>query len=946
MLKGFVNFLTGGGNEAAVRKFEGPAKRIIDELGPKFSNLTDEQLTAKTEEFRARLKKGEALNDILPEAFAAVRESAWRTYKQKHYKVQLIGGQVLHSGKIAEMRTGEGKTLVSTLPAYLNALEGKGVHVVTVNDYLVKRDAQWMGPIYMRLGLSVAVIQSNGGNPNNPDSFLLDPTYNNPDPLYKNLRPITRREAYRADITHGTNNEFGFDYLRDNMANDVDRLVQRELNFAIVDEVDNILIDEARTPLIISGQAAQAQDDYMRFASIARQLRKGTDYEVDEKKRVVNISERGIDRVENLLSIPETESIYDDKWSHFVTYLENALKAKELYLRDREYVVRENKEVIIVDEFTGRLQEGRRWEGGLHQAVEAKEGVHVEHENMTYATITLQNYFRMYKKLCGMTGTAATEAEEFIKIYGMDVVVIPTNREMIRKDFTDLIYRNEVAKLRAVIEEIHEMNEAGRPVLVGTVSVEKSEEISQALTEAGIKHSILNAKLHEREAGIIAQAGRPYAVTIATNMAGRGTDIILGGSPDSYLEEVLAEQGLTDDDKGTEAFQEAAEEAQRRWQEAHDFVIEQGGLHIIGTERHESRRIDNQLRGRAGRQGDPGSSRFYVSLEDELMRRFGSDRIGGMLERFGFDEETAIENGLITRSIEQAQTKVEGQNFDYRKHLVEYDDVMNRQRAIIYEDRRKVLMGESQRDRILDLTEQRLGQIIDEYTQGDELEWDLPKLLRNAGLILQTRPLDLSRKPQNEEEMEELVLEALENQMGVTLDDLEHRSAEEIKEIFAGVAERIYDEKEERVGSDDMRLIERLVMLDVIDRNWVNYLTPMEELRRGIGLRAYGQQDPLRSYQKAAFEMWNDLQDDIRREIVQKFWSAEIQRIQPTLSPPKNLQESGPSEPAGDDRGGPVKKKANPANRAAVANGAKLNPNAPCFCGSGKKYKKCHGSVV
>lgn len=946
MLKGFVNFLTGGGNEAAIRKLEVIAKRIIDELGPKFSNLSDEQLTAKTEEFRARLKKGETLNDILPEAFAVVRESAWRTYKQKHYKVQLIGGQVLHQGKIAEMRTGEGKTLVATLPAYLNALEGKGVHVVTVNDYLVKRDASWMGPIYMRLGLSVAVIQSNGGNPNNPDSFLLDPEYNNPDPLLKNLRPITRREAYRADITHGTNNEFGFDYLRDNMANDVERLAQRELNYAIVDEVDNILIDEARTPLIISGQAAQAQDDYMRFASIVRSLRKGTDYEVDEKKRLVNISERGIDRVENLLGIPETESIYDDKWSHFVSYLENALKSKELYLRDREYVVRNNKEVIIVDEFTGRLQEGRRWEGGLHQAVEAKEGVHVEHENMTYATITLQNYFRMYKKLSGMTGTAATEAEEFIKIYGMDVVVIPTNREMIRKDFTDLIYRNEPAKLRAVIEEIHEMNVVGRPVLVGTVSVEKSEEISQALTEAGIQHSVLNAKLHEREAGIVAQAGRPHAVTIATNMAGRGTDIILGGSPASYLEEVLAEQGLTESDRGTEAYQEATEVAEDHWQKAHDFVIEQGGLHIIGTERHESRRIDNQLRGRAGRQGDPGSSRFYVSLEDDLMRRFGSERIGGMLERFGFDEETAIENNLITRSIEQAQTKVEGQNFDYRKHLVEYDDVMNRQRAIIYQDRRKVLIGESQEERILDLTEQRLNEIIDEYTQGDDLEWDLPKLLRNVGLILQTRPLDLAHKPQNEEEMEELVLEALEAQMGITLDDLQHKHKEEIKELFVGVAERIYVEKEERVGEDDMRLIERLVMLDVIDRNWVNYLTPMEELRRGIGFRAYGQQDPLRSYQKAAFEMWNDLQNDIRREIVQKFWSAEIQRIKPTMPAPKNLQESGPAEPAGDAKGGPTKKKANPANKVAAAAGAKLNPNAPCFCGSGKKYKKCHGSVV
>ncbi|HEX2916553.1 MAG TPA: preprotein translocase subunit SecA [Chloroflexia bacterium] len=952
MFKGLKNLITGGGNEAEVRRLEVVAKRIIDELGPKFSNLSDEQLAAKTEDFKARLAEGEKLDALLPEAFAAVRESAWRTRKQKHYKVQLIGGMVLHHGKIAEMRTGEGKTMVATLAAYLNALTGKGVHVVTVNDYLARRDAQWMGPIYKKLGLSVAVIQSNGGNPMNPDAYVLDFDYTNPDPNMRHLRPVSRHEAYLADITHGTNNEFGFDYLRDNMATDVERLSQRELHFAIVDEVDNILIDEARTPLIISGQGQKAQDDYVRFADIVRQLRKGPppedakdfnfrpnyDYWVDEKKRVVTITERGIERVERILSIAETESIYDDKWSHLVPYLENALKAKELYLRDREYVVRNNEEVIIVDEFTGRLQEGRRWEGGLHQAIEAKEGVHIQHENMTYATITLQNYFRMYKKLAGMTGTAATEAEEFQKIYGLDVVVIPTNREMIRKDFTDLIYKNEPAKFRAVVEEIVEMFEMGRPVLVGTVSVEKSEELSEMLKHEGIQHNVLNAKLHEREAGIVAQAGRPGAVTIATNMAGRGTDIILGGSPESYLEEELQARGLTEADRGTEAYQEAEEAAEQRWQEAHDKVLELGGLHIIGTERHESRRIDNQLRGRAGRQGDPGSSRFYVSLEDELMRRFGSERIGGLLERFGFDEETAIENSMITRSIEQAQTKVEGQNFDYRKHLVEYDDVMNKQRAIIYEDRRKVLSGESQRDRVLDLTDQRISEIVDEYTQGNEEEWDLPRLLRNVGLILQTKALELSRRPENEEDMEDLVLEALEDQLGVTLEELEGKNQDELKDFFADVAARIYDQKLERVGEEDMQLIERLVMLEVIDRNWVNYLTPMEELRQGIGLRAYGQQDPLQAYRKAAFSMWNDLQTDIRREIVQKFWSAEIQRTAPTPPPvmATNLTESGPGEPAGDNA--PVKKQ--------PAKSSKLNPNAPCFCGSGKKYKKCHGRVV
>ncbi len=949
MFKGLKNILTGGGNDAEVRKLEIVARRIIEELAPQYEKLTDEQLREKTAEFKQRLAKGEKLDSIMPEAFALVRESAWRTRKQKHYKVQLIGGQVMHQGKIAEMRTGEGKTLVATLPAYLNALEGKGVHVITTNDYLTRRDCQWMGPIYYRLGLSVSVIQSNGGNPQRPDAYMLDMDMDHTgegDASFRYLRPVSRHEAYMADITHGTNNEFGFDYLRDNMVTTVERLAQRPLNFAIVDEVDNILIDEARTPLIISGQAQKAQDDYARFAAIARQLRKGKepaegeeatdgDYWTDEKKRVVNITGHGIGRVERFLTIPETEGMYDDKWSHYVSYLENALKAKELYLRDREYVVRNEVEVIIVDEFTGRLQEGRRWEGGLHQAIEAKEGVKVEHENMTYATITLQNYFRMYKKLCGMTGTAVTEAEEFAKIYGLDVVVVPTNREMVRKDFTDLIYKNEAAKLRAVVEEIKELNEVGRPVLVGTVSVEKSEEISKYLKRAEIPHQILNAKLHEKEAGIISQAGRPGAVTIATNMAGRGTDIILGGSPESYIEDELTKRGLTASDLGTEAYQEALEAAEEAWQAAHDHIINLGGLHIIGTERHESRRIDNQLRGRAGRQGDPGSSRFYVSLEDDLMRRFGSERIGGLLERFGFDEDTAIENGMISKSIEQAQTKVEGQNFDYRKHLVEYDDVMNKQRAIIYEDRLKVLAGESQRERVLDLSESRLSEIVDEYTVGDESEWDLPRLLRNVGLILQTGPLDLAHRPKNDDEMEELVLQALEAQLGISLEDLEGKSREELKDLLAGVAERIYDEKEERLGAEDMRLIERLVMLDVFDRNWVNYLTPMEELRRGISLRAYGQQDPLQAYKRSAFEMWNDLQNDIKREIVQKIWSAEIQRAS-QVDAPRNVVESGPSEPTGSNA--PVKK--------TPAKSSKLNPNAPCYCGSGKKFKKCHGRMV
>jgi preprotein translocase subunit SecA len=951
MFKGLKNLFGGGGNEGLVKEFGKLADRIIEEYGPRYAALSDAELGKKTEEFRSRLEKGEKENTLLLDVFAAVREAAWRTRKMKHYKVQLIGGMVLNQGKIAEMKTGEGKTLMATCAAYYNALAGKGVHVVTVNDYLVRRDAQWMGPIYKMLGMSVGVIQSSGGNPNVPDAYILDFEYENKDPNFRYLRPVSRKEAYAADITHGTNNEFGFDYLRDNMARSLENLAQREtgLYFAIVDEVDNILIDEARTPLIISGQADKAQDDYYRFASLVKLLKKGRDYEVDEKKRVVNINEDGIDRMERELRIPDIESIYDDKWSHYVTFLENALKAKELYMRDKEYVVREN-EIVIVDEFTGRMQEGRRWEGGLHQAIEAKEGVKIQHETLTYATITLQNYFRMYKKLAGMTGTAATEAEEFFKIYGLDVVIIPTHRDMIRDDANDLIYRNEDAKYRAVIEDIHEMYEIRRPVLVGTTSVEKSEYISQLLDGEGIPHSVLNAKLHDKEAVIVAQAGRPGAITIATNMAGRGTDIILGGSPESYLEEELRERGLTDSDRNSEAYQEAVEAANDKWQEAHDYVLSVGGLHIVGTERHESRRIDNQLRGRAGRQGDPGSSRFYVSLDDELMRRFGSERIAGILERFGFDEETHIENSFINKSISQAQERVEGQNFDFRKHLVEYDQVMNTQRATIYKDRREILGSDDLRDRIIDLTNERVAELVEEYTAGDHDEWDYARLLRNVGLLVYTKPLELSHRPKDPDEMEEMALHALEEKLELTLEDIEGKSRDELKEIFAGLVDRMYDLKEAEQGKEDMLLLTRLVMLEVLDKNWVNYLTPMEELRRGIGLRAYGQQDPLQAYKKAAREMWDDLQGDIRREIAQQFWAVHLQRA-PIAPPIANLQESGPgvedSSPANGNGnrargGGGTATKTAPARTAA----AKVNPNAPCPCGSGKKFKKCHGSVV
>ncbi len=942
MFKSIKNFLTGGdAADKELKKLEQIANKIIDELGPQYSELTDEELRGKTDEFRERLANDEDLDDILPEAFAAVREAAWRTHRQKHYKVQLIGGQVLHSGKIAEMRTGEGKTLVATLAAYLNALDGKGVHVVSVNDYLVKRDTQWMGPISHKLGLSVAVIQSNGGNPNRPSAFKLDPTYINPaDPAMNFLVPVPRKEAYNCDITHGTNNEFGFDYLRDNMARSAEECVQRELNYAIVDEVDNILIDEARTPLIISGPAGKADDNYYKFADIARTLREGEDkdYVIKEKERVVNITEQGLDRVERALGIPTYESIYDDKWSKYTPYLDNALKAKSLYLRDKEYIVRDGQ-VIIVDEFTGRLMEGRRYEGGLHQAIEAKERVRIQQENLTYATITLQNYFRMYKKLAGMTGTALTEADEFYKIYNVDVVPIPTNRPMIREDTNDTIYKTEDAKYNSVVAEIEEMYQQGRPVLVGTTSVERSEHLAALLNRKRIPHSVLNAKLHEKEAGIVSQAGRPGKVTIATNMAGRGTDIILGGSPGSYLEEELEKRGLTSNDKDSEEYKKAEEAAQERWEEAHEAVLAAGGLHIIGTERHESRRIDNQLRGRAGRQGDPGSSRFYVSLEDELMRRFGSDRIKGLLERFNFEDDAPLDFGIVSKMIEQAQTKVEGQNFDYRKHLVEFDDVMNKQRESIYADRQRILTNDNLHDQVLDLIKGRLDEIVDEHTQGDSRDWELHSLFRNLGLLLRTGPLDLgNRRFADEEEQAEAVIEALEHEFEISVDDLEGKNREQLKEIATQMADFAYNKKLERMGEEDMRLFTRLVLLQVYDDSWVNYLTPLEELRRGISLRAFGQKDPLQEYRRTAFQFWNELQVNIKRDIAEKFWTFELQRTMPAPPPRQAMTENGPAETESGNSNG--------NGKTQPAKSKKIGPNEPCYCGSGKKYKKCHGSVA
>jgi preprotein translocase subunit SecA len=850
--------LRGSATERTAKKLQ-PFVAQINALEEKITPLSQEEMREYTQELCEQAREGERakknpkLDTLLPEAFALVREATWRTLDKRQFDVQLMGGIVLHQGNIAEMKTGEGKTFVAPLAAYLNALEGRGVHVITVNDYLARRDAGWMGQVFHYLGLTVGCLQHDA-------AFLFDPEWEGDVPM---LRPAPRQDAYAADITYGTNNEFGFDYLRDNMARDTGDKVQRELRFAIVDEVDNILIDEARTPLIISGQAEQNTEVYYQYAQLASQLQEERDYTINLKHRNVNLTEDGIGRVERLLRVPEGESMYDPRFFEATHYLDNALKAKSLYLLDREYAIVDGQ-VIIVDEFTGRYMYGRRYSEGLHQAIEAKERLRVERESQTLATITIQNYFRMYDKIAGMTGTAATEAEEFGKIYNMDVVQIPTNRDMIRADYADRIYKTEEAKYRAVAEEIEELNASGRPVLVGTTSIEKSERLSTLLSRRGVKHQVLNARHHEREAAIVAEAGQPGAVTIATNMAGRGTDIILG-----------------------------------------DGVAGEGGLHIIGTERHESRRIDNQLRGRAGRQGDPGSSRFYVSLEDELMVRFGLDRVKGVMERLGVDEDTPIENGLVTRQIEGAQAKAEGYNFDIRKHVVQYDDVMNRQREVIYALRNKILAGEGTRERALDMLQSEVRRLAAEYTADeDPEEWNLEGLLRAVGALI-----DLP---------EDVAAESLAGQ-----------DAETIQEFLAQLVEEAYAAREEHVGSEDMRLIERMVMLNTIDTQWVEYLTSMEELRQGIGLRAYGQRDPLVEYKSEAYSLFQGLMESIEHEVASAIYRVSIVREQapPIQQTHTNREETEPQ--ARTKRTGP-----------------KVGRNDPCPCGSGRKYKKCHGAAT
>jgi len=860
--------------------------RAVNALEPEMQGLSDEQLRAKTGEFKSRLERGETLDELLPEAFAVVREAAVRTLGQRHFDVQIMGGIVLHQGKIAEMKTGEGKTLVATLPVYLNALEGKGVHVVTVNDYLARRDSEWMGVIYRFLGLSVGLIQAQ-------------------------MPKEQRRKAYAADVTYGTNNEFGFDYLRDNLEVSLEGMVQRGHHYAIVDEVDSILIDEARTPLIISGAAEESARLYRQFASIAPRLKAGVDYEVEEKTRTVSVTEEGIHKVESMLGV---DNLYDHLNTPLVHHLQNALKAKELFRRDVDYVVTDGQ-VVIVDEFTGRLMPGRRWSDGLHQAIEAKEGLRVREENQTLATVTLQNYFRMYEKLAGMTGTAATEAAEFEEIYGLEVVVIPTNLPMIRQDHNDVIYKTEEAKFRAVVEDIASRYERGQPVLVGTISIEKSERLSAMLRKRGIPHQVLNAKHHAREAEIVAQAGRLKTVTIATNMAGRGTDIMLGGNPRMLAQKELLGRVEMDEEAWLRMLEEAGipreewerklEEVTRRCEEEKRKVIELGGLYVLGTERHEARRIDNQLRGRSGRQGDPGESRFYLSLEDDLMRVFASNTVASLMDRLRLPEDLPIENRMVTRAIETAQKNVEANNFEVRKNLLKYDDVMNTQREVIYGERRRILEGEDIHGRVEEMVSEVVEAAVERYVDPDFYpeEWDLEGLFRYLRTVF---PVSFG--------VEDLNLEA------ITPQALRDALVEDALEIYRS------REREFAEAGRDIRELERLVMLRVIDNRWRDHLYDMDHLRDSVGLRSFAGRDPLVEYQSEAFRTFQELVFNIQEEFLRYMFHLRIARV-----------EERPSLRVVEGGSGKAEKK------PQAARSQKVGRNAPCPCGSGKKYKHCCG---
>ncbi|HUX75496.1 MAG TPA: preprotein translocase subunit SecA [Anaerolineae bacterium] len=1064
MLRGLFKKTVGEANPREIARLQKVVERI-NALEPAFETLDDTQLQAKTGEFRQRLAEGETLDDLLVEAFAAVREAAKRTIGLRHYDVQLIGGIALHQGHIAEMKTGEGKTLVATLPLYLNALAGKGAHLVTPNDYLSKVGVQWMGPIYHALGLPVGVIQSAAADPNR-GSFIFDPDYPSADDRFLNLRPVSRREAYRADITYGTNNEFGFDYLRDNMVRDLSECVQRELTYAIIDEVDNILIDEARTPLIISGPAEESSELYGRFADVARRLRPSSpesveqeepdgDYVLEERTQVVTLTEHGVERVEQMLpEVGAEESIYDTKHAHMLPYLDNALRATVVYKRDKDYIVKDG-EVIIVDQFTGRLMYGRRFSEGLHQAIEATEGVEVRRESLTYATVTFQNYFRMYEKLAGMTGTAKTEEEEFRQIYDLDVAVLPTNveyratygdrvygdlvtrerrtdeieevtfagvldgqanalgelnrsvivttyepadgdtdgrRYFKRLDLPDVIHSTERAKFRAVVAEIGASHQAGRPVLVGTIAIETSERLSRMLKRQGIPHQVLNAKYHEKEAVIIAQAGRSGAVTIATNMAGRGVDIKLGGDSEGIARERLRREGfdLTQiPQAGWNHAQELLRQTQdatkvypERWAEVlaeavadcaadQTRVVASGGLHILGTERHEARRIDNQLRGRAGRQGDPGSSRFYISLEDELMRRFGGERVQGLMGRLGVEEDVPIQHAWLDKSIESAQMRVEGYNFDIRKHVLEYDDVVNKQREVIYTQRRQVLSAPDLREQVLRMVRDEISPVVATHTPGpDPDDWDL------RGLYSELRTFFPLPPDFNYHRWRELGPGEIETQ----LSEVAERAYDEVnrsigRQVYrqaaredvtpGGLAQSVdpakrlaYQRVVERLGRepDEEMLVQplrrlpdqtkaqieaafvdayrlfrdRQLMLRAVDGLWVRHLTNLEALREGIGLRAYGQQNPLVAYRKEAHEMYEALLARVQETVARSVYLVPQALV--TQPRRQRLQATHPGTPAEGRR---VRQVQDTPDQAP-------GRNDPCWCGSGKKYKHCH----
>ncbi|HEX2470161.1 MAG TPA: preprotein translocase subunit SecA [Candidatus Limnocylindrales bacterium] len=942
---------------------------------PSEDELHHEDLERRRELAKARRKREneqlqKALDDVLPEVFAMTREAMKRTLDMRHFDVQLIGGAVLHQGRIAEMRTGEGKTLVAPLAAILNSLAGRGVHIVTVNDYLARRDPQWMGPIYHFLGVGVGMIlgqQSDGSH----SSYVFEPGYPTTDERLVNLRPVERREAYAADVTYGTNNEFGFDYLRDNMVVDLNQRVQRERSFAIVDEVDNILIDEARTPLIISGQAEESADLYFTFARLVPRMQErpegaedGGDYFIDLKDRAVSPTEEGVHKMEGFLGV---ENLYDAD-PRLARHFEQALRAHALYKRDRDYIVKDG-EIVIVDEFTGRQMPGRRWSEGLHQAIEAKEGLRVQRESVTLATITFQNYFRLYDKLAGMTGTAMTEAEEFHKIYNLEVVAIPTHREMVRTDEADLVFRDEKAKFNALIDEVAEMQEAGRPVLVGTVSVEKSEILSAMLKRRGVRHETLNAKFHEKESGIVAQAGRIGAVTIATNMAGRGTDILLGGNPAGLASDALHRKGLNPAEVDADTYQAALDEARALTEEEHVKVVEVGGLHIIGTERHESRRIDNQLRGRAGRQGDPGSSRFYLSLDDDLMKRFASDRVTGLMERLGLEEDVAIESRLVSKTIESAQSRVEGFNFDIRKRVVEFDDVINKQRETIYAERDKVLKNEDLTETVRAFLDEEVDTLVDGHLAGDDPDaWDVDGL--SAALVA-------------------MGLGGTET----TADTLwEQGGRDAIADYVRELADDRLAAREAEVGDEDWAQVERIVLLRTIDSLWVEHLTEVDDMRRGIGLRGYAQQDPLNEFRREAFRMYEELRGLIRHGVASAIFRVTVQKQPPTDTGLAQSLARGAAALTGasdDGNGAGAARQAVAAGATAAARpagsaivrgslpsapaarnvteslgdtalpggdgsapgvrqgytptGARIGRNDPCWCGSGAKYKKCHG---